>query len=84
LVQKCSQTATKIAIYRLHSTLFTETQMAHKETWSSWVRLRFWSSPSLMAPTPASASVRFHKLIFSFVFVCLKLNGKWMISSTQN
>jgi len=38
---------------------FTATQMAHKETWSSWVRLRLRSSPFFTAPTPASASVRF-------------------------
>jgi len=29
-----------------------------------------------MSAAPAPASVRFHTLIFSIVFVCFKLNGK--------
>jgi len=32
----------------------------------------------------ALASVRLHTLIFSSVLVCLKLNGKLIISSTEN
>jgi len=33
---------------------------------------------------PAPDSVCFHKLIFSVVLVCLKLNGKLIIPSKQN
>jgi len=32
----------------------------------------------------APVSVRFHTVIYPIVLVCLKLNGKWNISSTQN
>ena len=37
-----------------------------------------------VALAPGPASVRFHTLIFSIVLVCLKLNGKWIKTSTQN
>jgi len=37
-----------------------------------------------MAPAPSPDSACFHTLIFSIVLVCLKLNGKWFKSSTQN
>jgi len=39
---------------------------------------------SFMAPVSAPVSIPFHTLLFSIVLVCLKLNGKWIISSTQN
>jgi len=37
-----------------------------------------------LSMAPAAASVRFYTLMFSVVLVCLKLNGRFIISSGQN
>jgi len=72
----------------------TVVKMAQLRHWSSSFRehgsrsgvLGFHESGSgvLLFRNTAPASVRFHTLTFSIVLVCLKLNGKWDISNTQN
>jgi len=65
---------------RKSDTVRLRSSSVHESGSGSSSRALFFMAPT-PAPDQAPASVRFYKLIFAIVLVCLKLNGKWNVWS---